>query len=350
MTLRPGPTNSLVDVAGLQVGHYQRIGDGWLTGTTVVVAESGATGGVDVRGGAPGTRETDLLAPHNVVDGVHAVTLTGGSAYGLAAATGVMHSLGQRGIGYAVGAQPGQVVPIVPAAVIYDLARGGEFDNTPDAEFGVRAVEAAAVSAVAQGCVGAGVGAVAGGIKGGVGSASAVLPDGATVAALVVVNAAGGTVNPHTGSLWGVPFGLDGEFAGAPVIDPVRLLSARATGLRALGLPESVLQAALGSPLNTTIGVVATNAVLTAGQCQRLAMSAHDGLARAVHPAHLTVDGDTFFALSTKVDTRVRQRWEFDAMLAAGADAVTRAVIHAVLAARTLKEAPAWTSLTDLAS
>ncbi|MGN6089921.1 MAG: P1 family peptidase [Actinomycetales bacterium] len=204
--VRPGATNSLVDVAGLRVGHATRTGEGWLSGTTVVLTGAdGAVGGVDVRGGGPGTRETDLLDPRNAVERVHAVMLTGGSAFGLAAATGVMSRLVDAGIGFSVG-PPGHVVPIVPGAVIFDLGRGGDFRATPDGDLGAEAYDAAVASggaAPASGAVGAGTGAVAGGLKGGIGSASAVLPDGSTVAALLVVNAAGSTVDRRTGELLG---------------------------------------------------------------------------------------------------------------------------------------------------
>ena len=213
---RTGTTNSLVDVVGLRVGHVQRVGDGWLTGSTVVLTgAAGAVGGVDVRGGGPGTRETDLLDPRNNVQRVHAVLLTGGSAFGLAAADGVMARLAAAGVGYPVGPEPGQVVPIVPAAVVFDLGRGGDFTARPDASFGGLAYDEAAgpggVAAPLAGCVGAGTGAVAGGLKGGVGSASEVLPDGSTVGALVVVNAVGSTVDLGTGELLGARHLLPGE-------------------------------------------------------------------------------------------------------------------------------------------
>ena len=200
-TLTPGPTNSLTDVDGIRVGHAQRVGDGWLTGTTVVLAPPhGAVGGVDVRGGGPGTRETDLLDPRNLVERVHAVVLSGGSAFGLAAADGVMGRLARDGVGFPMGG-PGDVVPIVPGAVIFDLGRGGVFANRPGPAMGESAYDAATAAAPApgspgQGCVGAGTGAVAGGLKGGVGTASAVLSDGSTIAALVVVNALGSSVDP----------------------------------------------------------------------------------------------------------------------------------------------------------
>ncbi len=208
MTTTPGPTNSLTDVPGIRVGHATRRGAGWLSGCTVVLSPvEGAVAGVDVRGGGPGTRETDLLDPRNLVDRVHAVVLSGGSAFGLATADGVMTQLASAGIGFPVGA-PGQVVPIVPASVIFDLARGGDYSCRPDASTGAQAYRAASADLVAHGCVGAGTGARAGGLKGGVGSASAVLDDGVTVAALVVVNSVGSTVDPRTGELYAARFGL----------------------------------------------------------------------------------------------------------------------------------------------
>ena len=211
-TSTTGATNTLTDVPGLRVGHHDRRGDGWLTGTTVVLAPpDGVVAGVDVRGGGPGTRETDLLDPRNVVERVHAIVLTGGSAFGLAAADGVMEALARDGIGFPVGG-PGEVVPIVPAAVVYDLGRGGDFGCRPDASFGAAAYAAASADPVRQGVVGAGAGAQAGGLKGGVGSASARLADGAIVAALAVVNAAGSCVDPETGLLYASGVALPGEY------------------------------------------------------------------------------------------------------------------------------------------
>lgn len=314
----PGPTNSLTDVDGLRVGHHTRTGDGWLTGTTVVLGpDEGVTAGVDVRGGGPGTRETDLLDPVNMVERVHAIVLSGGSAYGLAAADGVMASLGDRGTGFAVGG-PGEVVPIVPAAVLFDLGRGGTFRATPDALFGAAAAEAA-TNSTQQGSVGAGTGAVTGlgtelgAVKGGIGSASALLTSGVTVAALVAVNAVGSAVDPRTGELYGARFGLGDEFAHVTAPPAARLRSA----------------ASVGKVFNTTIGVVATDATLTKAQCRRLATAGHDGIARALRPAHLMVDGDTLFGLATGV----RGPTALDPLLAAAADAVTRAIVWAMLKA-----------------
>ena len=318
--MQPGPTNTLIDVPGVHVGHHTLTGAGWLTGTTVVLAPAGgAVGGVDVRGGGPGTRETDLLDPRNVVERVDAVVLCGGSAYGLAAADGVVRALGAAGRGFPVGAGPGEVVPIVPAAVIFDLGRGGVFGHHPDASSGAAAVAAAGGEPVRQGAVGAGTGAVAGSLKGGVGSASAVLADGTTVAALVVVNAAGSAVDPATGELYGARFGLPGEFGD----------------LRAPTAAE-VTAAALTAPaptLATTIGVIATDATLTKAQCAKTAGIGHDGLARAIRPVHTMRDGDTLFTLATGT----RPAPPLDDLLTAAGDCVTRAVVHAMLAARTVR-------------
>lgn len=330
----PGPTNSIVDVAGIRVGHHDRRGDGWLTGTTVVLAPpEGAVAGVDVRGGGPGTRETDLLDPRNQVDRVHAVTLTGGSAFGLAAADGVMAHLYAEGLGFPVGPEPGQVVPIVPAAVIFDLNRGGEFTATPDASFGRAACEAATDQAPALGCVGAGTGAECGGLKGGLGSASAVLPDGTTVAALVVVNAAGQAVDLRTGGLHGTPALIDGDLDvlgehsayGLRTPDPEDLAAAREAAQRR--------DAALGPKvLATTIGVIATDATLTKAQASKVAGMGHDGMARALDPVHTMFDGDTLFTLATG-QRPAPDPMAFHGLLTVAARTVTRAIVRGILAA-----------------
>lgn len=309
---------SITDVPGVLVGQHQRTDDGWATGTTVVLVGDGATGGVDVRGGGPGTRETDLLDPSHLVQQVQAVVLTGGSAYGLAAADGVVAWLAERSRGFRVGPNPAHVVPIVPAAVLFDLHTGA-FGNVPDAGFGRAACEAAGV-AVAQGSVGAGTGARAGVLKGGVGTASVRLPDGTTVGAVVAVNPAGAVVNPATGLFWEAPDGL---------VPP----SARDVAALA-GLTDEAAR------LNTTIGVVATDAGLTKAQCRRVAVAAHDGLARAVRPAHTMLDGDTFFAVATGDGETTTA--ELDAITAAGADCVARAIVAGVLAATSLAGVPAY--------
>jgi len=319
-----GPANSITDVAGLRVGQAQRVGDGWLTGCTVVLAPgAGAVGGVDVRGGGPGTRETDLLDPRNLVERVQAVLLTGGSAFGLSAADGVVRRLADAGRGFPTA---GGVVPIVPAAVVYDLGRGGGEQAWPDAELGASAYDAAVAvggEAVAQGCVGAGTGTTVGGLKGGVGTASAVLPDGATVGALAVVNAAGSPVDLRTGELLGARHLLPGEVPGLRVPDETDVAAARAAGLAA-GRP--------GATLATTLVVLATDVLLTKAQCQKVAGIGHDGLARAVDPVHTMVDGDTVFTLATG-ERPAPDPAALHALLTAAGGCVTRAVVHAVLAA-----------------
>ncbi|GAA5163687.1 P1 family peptidase [Ornithinimicrobium tianjinense] len=335
--LPAGPRNSLLDVAGLTVGHHQRTGEGWLTGSTVVLADGeGAVAGTDVRGGGPGTRETDLLDPCNLVDRVHAVSLSGGSAFGLAAADGVMRWLLEQGRGLGMWA-PGQVVPIVPGAVIFDLGRGGEWGATPDASFGRAACEAAGDGhdIPLLGPVGAGTGGqVAGGLRGGLGTASAVLPGGATVAALVVLNAVGSTVDPRTGELYGARSLVEGDLdlpgiphgAALRAPDPAELDEATR---RAAASPD-----AHGTPrsLATTIGVVATDLTLTEAQARRLAMSGHDGMARAIQPAHTMYDGDTLFGLATCRREPADPLTVHHALQAA-AEVVTRAIVRATLAA-----------------
>ena len=321
-----GPLNAITDVAGIRVGCYERRDEDWLTGTTVVLAPEHCTGGVDVRGGAPGTRETDLLEPSNLVQHVNAVVLSGGSAYGLAAASGVMDALGAQHVGQRVGPGAHEVVPIVPAAVVFDLGRGGDFGARPDGSFGARALDAARGGAVEQGNVGAGTGALVGGLKGGLGTASVVLADGTTVAALAIVNAAGSAVDPRTGLLYGAGFGLDGEF------DHLRAPSA--AEIAELGRERTKRS------LNTTIGVVATDATLDKAGCRRLAAVAHDGLARAIRPAHGMVDGDAIFALATgarpALTDAIPALLARESLLAAAADCFTRAIVHGVLAARSV--------------
>src|SRR6478752_6266368 len=207
-----GPRNALTDVRGIRVGHHTAIGGGFLTGTTVILApDGGMAAGVDVRGGGPATHETDLLQPTASVERIHALVLTGGSAYGLAACTGVMNELADRAIGLQVGPRPGEVVPLVPGAALFDLGRGGDFRARPTAEFGAAALTAALAGrpvgatqgGVVQGNVGAGTGAVTGNLKGGIGTASVVLDGQITVAALVAVNAAGSPIDPASGGLLG---------------------------------------------------------------------------------------------------------------------------------------------------
>ncbi|AQT82649.1 hypothetical protein B1R94_08125 [Mycolicibacterium litorale] len=328
---------SITDVAGILVGHHDRLdpdatlGSGWACGSTVVLAPPGTVGAVDVRGGAPGSRETDLLDPSNSVRHVDAVVLTGGSAYGLAAADGVMTWLEEQGRGVAMD---GGVVPIVPAAVIFDLPVGG-WKCRPTAEFGYRAVQSAAVD-FAVGTVGAGVGARAAVLKGGVGTASTTLVSGVTVGAVVVVNSAGNVVDPATGLPWMAH--LSKEFG---------LVTPPAEQIAALAALD-----AESSPLNTTIAVVATDAALTPAACRRFAVAAQDGLAHTIRPAHTPLDGDTVFALATgaielepAANTPVAMVPETKPLAdigAAGADCLARAVVAAVLAAQTAAGIPTY--------
>jgi L-aminopeptidase/D-esterase-like protein len=324
---QPGPHNAITDVPGVLVGQVERTDAPYLTGTTVIHVPETAVAGVDVRGGAPGTRETDLLDPVNSNAGVNAIVLTGGSAFGLDAATGVMAGLEERGQGVRVGPGERDVVPIVPTAVIFDLGRGGGFRARPTADWGRQALEAATDGPVAEGNYGAGAGAQVGGLKGGVGTASVRLADGTTVGALVIVNAAGSAVDPQ-GRLSGERYGLPNEF---PVLrtptDTPPDLPGRIPGM------------------NTVIAVVATDASLDKAATKRLAMIAHDGLARAIDPIHTLVDGDSIFALSTGKATRLSVTdpaalIQLETIFAAGARTLSRAIVHALLAAQTV-ETPA---------
>ncbi|MEV7444024.1 P1 family peptidase [Streptomyces sp. NPDC091204] len=329
--------DAITDVAGVRVGHAALTGEGALSGTTVVlVPPGGAVAAVDVRGGGPGTHETDALDPRALVERVDAVVLTGGSAYGLAAVHGVMEWLEERGRGVPVGPGAGQVVPVVPAAALLDLGRGGDFGLRPGPALGRRAVEAASAAAVgaavAQGSVGAGTGAVAGGLRGGVGSASVCLEGGAVVGALVVVNAAGSVVDPGSGALYGEFYaGRRDVWPPPEVHERARrvLDEARATTRSRRGAPA---EGGSGAVMNTTLAVVATNADLTRAQVQKMAGTAHDGLARAIRPVHLMNDGDTVFGLALGAHPLAGMA-EFNEVLGAAADAVCRAVVHAVRAA-----------------
>ncbi|MEW2406045.1 P1 family peptidase [Streptomyces griseoviridis] len=335
--------DALTDVIGVRVGHATLTGHGRLTGTTVVLApEGGAVAAVDVRGGGPGTKETDALDPRNLVERVEAIVLTGGSAYGLDAASGVMAWLEERGRGVRVGPDPAHVVPVVPAACVFDLGRGGDFSARPDAGTGKAAVEAAAASAlgaaVREGCVGAGTGAAVGQLKGGVGTASTVLDSGITVAALVVANAAGSGVDPETGVLYG-------ELFQGRVRYPERRVH-EAAGRRLAEIAKTNGR----PPLNTTLAVVATDADLSKAQAQKLAGTAHDGIARAVRPVHLLHDGDTIFALATgRHPLGTDSPLALNDILAAGADTVTRAIVRAIRAADSVTgPAGTWPSYGEL--
>ena len=315
--LPAGDAGSITRVAGIEVGHFTDTRRP--TGCTVVMAREGAVAGVDVRGAAPGTRETDLLHPSNLVDKVHAIMLAGGSAWGLEAATGAVRWLEERGVGLDVAVGR---LPIVPAAVLFDLLVG-DMRIRPDAAAGYAACAAASSADPAEGNVGAGAGAVVGKVfgiqhamKGGVGTAS-VTVDGVTVGALIACNALGDVIDPDTAQV----------MAGARTDDGRALRDTR----RALlcGQPPQPLLAGT----NTTIGVVATDAILTKAQAHRLAISAHDGLARSINPVHTMSDGDTLFSLGTG---RAGKSLGMMVLATMAAEATARATVRAVQAARSV--------------
>ena len=299
------------------------------TGVTVVLTEGeGAIAAVDTRGGAPGTRETDALRPGTLVDRANAVVLSGGSAFGLDAAGGVQAWLAARGRGFSVA---GKTVPIVPAAILFDLANGGDKDwgdPPPYRALGAAACDAASASGdgvFALGNAGAGYGAIAGPVKGGLGSCSAVDPEsGYTVGALIAVNSVGSPLVPDGSGLWAWPFELDGEFGAAPP-------NPGPTG----GAYVTKRHRRAGE--NTTIGVIATDAPLTVAQAERLAIMAHDGLARAIHPVHTPFDGDLLFSLAATDGKTGTVSPDLSMHLGVlTADAVARAVGRAIASARTL--------------
>ena len=281
--MKPGPRNLITDVAGLSVGNVQ---DAALkSGTTVLVADTPATTSVHVMGGAPGTRETDLLAPDKLVDGVDAIVLSGGSAFGLDAASGVVDGLKSMGRGFAVGPA---LVPIVPAAILFDLINGGDKDwkTNPYPALGRAALKAASRD-FDIGSVGAGTGATAARFKGGLGSASFRLDSGITIGALVAANPLGSVTTPEARHFWAAPFEVRDEFGGLGP-DPRGGLADKATRTKSLD-PGT----------NTTIAIVATDAALTKSQTHRMAIAAHDGMARAIVPSHSPFDGDLVFAMAT---------------------------------------------------
>ncbi|MFJ9366682.1 P1 family peptidase [Nocardia sp. NPDC101769] len=345
-----GPRNSITDVDGVLVGQHHvldanaTLGSGAATGCTVVRVPDGAVAAVDVRGGGPGTRETDLLDPGNTVRQVNAILLTGGSAYGLAAADGVMRWLEEHREGIPMDpADPSRVVPIVPGAVIFDLPVGA-WHIRPDADFGFLAAEAADPK-FERGSVGAGVGARAGSLKGGIGTASVRFTDGPaagiTVGAVIVANPVGSVFDPRTGLPWGA--GTDGpEHFGLRPATAEQLAAANALAVK-------------GTVLNTTIGVVATDAALDPAACKRLAATAHDGLARAVRPAHSPLDGDTLFALATGTAEQPpaipmppafpADLLILDQLCTAAAVCVERAIVDAILSATSVAGIPAYRDL-----
>jgi L-aminopeptidase/D-esterase-like protein len=328
-----GARNLITDVPGILVGQTEdRVG---ITGTTVVLAEQPAVASVDVRGGAPGTRETELLAGDALVDRIDAIVLSGGSAFGLDAAGGVMEWLAAAGRGFRVGSTlrtPQIRVPIVPAAILFDLAFPGRAAWTgepPYRDLGRRAAAAAAQD-FALGNAGAGLGARSGSLKGGIGSASLVLAGGAVVGAVVAVNSWGSAVRPDCGRFWAAELALAGELGPQPVVPDGPLD------------PEDFSQCGAAAPgANTTIAVVATDAALDKPGCRRFAVMAQDGLARAIRPIHTPYDGDSVFAMATGTGPPV----EAGALLrlgSAAADCLARAVMRALTAAEPRSGVPSW--------
>lgn len=318
-----GPKNLITDVRGLLVGNAQ---DATLkSGTTVLTADRPFTASVHVMGGAPGTRETDLLAPDKTVDAVDALVLSGGSAFGLDACSGATDGLRAAGRGYRVG---DAIIPLVPGAIIFDLLNGGDKDwsDNPYRALGARALEAAGEN-FDIGSFGAGTGALAAMQKGGLGSTSLVLDDGTTVGALVAVNPLGSVTTPGDHHFWAAPFEMNGEFGGAGPD------TASGLGLSTENRKLAAMGALAQQRANTTIAIVATDAGLTKTQCHRMAVAAHDGIARAIVPAHTPHDGDLVFAAATGDATGVDPD-TLRGIGAAAAHCLSRAIARAVFAAR----------------
>jgi len=327
-------SNSILDVEGLMAGHHTDAEA--LCGVTAVISAEGAIASVDVRGSAPGTRETDLLDPVNLVEKAQAIVLSGGSVFGLAASDGVVRWLAEKGFGFPL--ENNQVAPIAPAAVLYDLGRGRNFVPPISADWGRRACDNAGNDVIDIGCVGAGTGAVSGGIKGGLGTTSLVLDNGITVAALVAVNSLGSVINPSTGRPWEIGLEFNGEFGNE--------------GKRAVRLPPATEGSATA---NTTIGLIATDADLSKVQARKIAQMAHDGMARAIRPSHTLFDGDTIFCLATCKKQLPETQGFFPSPKAhainelghAAANCMSRAIIRGVLSAKSLGGITAFCDLED---
>ncbi|OCP03898.1 MULTISPECIES: P1 family peptidase [unclassified Ensifer] len=334
--IRTGPLNLITDVAGLTVGNAE---DHRLkSGVTAIVCDPPATAAVQVLGGAPGTRETDLLAPHNTVQTVDGLVLSGGSAFGLDAASGAQAALREMGRGFAVGPHR---IPIVPTAILFDLINGGDKDwgrFPPYRELGFEAVRRAG-SNFATGTAGAGTGALTATVKGGLGSASTVLPSGITIGALVAVNALGSATVGSCQHFWAAPFEMDGEFGGLGLPHP---LPADVADIR-IKFRDRQSAAA-----NTTIAVIATDAVLTKAEAKRLAIAAHDGFSRGLWPAHTPLDGDLIFALATGASGKTPTLEDFIDLGAVAASTMARAIARGVHDATPVENdlMPCWSQLS----
>lgn len=334
---RTGPLNLITDVAGLQVGQAEDADVA--TGVTVILPDEPAVAACDVRGGGPASRETDVLAAENLVQEVDGIVLSGGSVYGLGAGDGIAAWMGARNRGFTLRQAPGiPPSPILPTACLYDLANGGDKDwgdEPPYRRLGIAAVEAAATE-FELGTAGAGYGASSGGLKGGLGSASAVAADGSTVGALVAVNSLGSAVAPGGKQFWAAPWEIDGEFGGL--------------GSSGLAAGPEDYGRAMRPRANTTLACVATDVHLTRVELQRLAIMAQDGMARALRPSHAPFDGDIVFALSTKkrpVPENMMRAALVTRLGALAADVLARAIARAVYEAVALPDSavPAWRDL-----
>lgn len=333
MTLRAGPKNLITDVAGLRVGNAE---DAKVrTGVTVVLPDNPAVASVQLLGGAPGTRETDLLEPHNTVQTVNGLVLSGGSAFGLDAASGVQAALREDGIGFPVGPA---IVPIVPGAILFDLINGGDKDwgrYPPYRELGYAAARAAGAD-FAIGSAGAGYGALTAGLKGGLGSASTVLESGITIGALAAVNALGAVNIADGPHFWASPFEIDDEFGGIGMAWPLPASTSDARVKFADRQPDGLS--------STTIGIIATDTVMTKAEAKRLAIAAQDGIARAIWPAHTHMDGDLVFALATGASGQAVEDKDTILLAAAAAATMARAIARGVYAAAPMEGDlyPAW--------
>ena len=319
--MKPAPRNLITDVGGLSVGNAE---DRVLkSGVTAIVCDRPATAAVHVMGGAPGTRETDLLEPHNTVQQVDGLFLAGGSAFGLDAGSGVQAALREAGRGFAVGPVR---VPIVPGAILFDLLNGGEkkWDRYPPyREMGFAATQAAGRD-FALGSHGAGTGALTAGLKGGLGSASVVLSNGITIGALAAVNALGSVTFGQSGCFRAAGFEIGDEFGGLGLPHPLPGAAGEILTKMNLGQPKEA---------NTTIAVIATDAVLTKAECKRLAIVAHDGFAHAIWPSHTPMDGDIVFALATGTSGREIDIAEFVTLCAGAVSTMARAIARGVYSA-----------------